>query len=123
MIPIQSYLERKFGWRNVNFSTSLEEFDIKQTGKDFFLLNKNKNIQFYVFDYKMISINQMAFTKTTEQSFARVIALDYFLSEKYNIPEYLVVCISKEKRKLDCILYNLREKQIEQIRKEYNSLE
>lgn len=120
MITIKDYLAVRFGWRNIGkIFTSIEEFDISQTGKDFF--KGDEKVQFYVFEENM-GIELIAFTKRTEQSLARAIALDYAIKENNpKCPTHLI-CATKERYKYNCVIYSLGEDKIYQIQKEYRNI-
>ena len=112
-------LVRRFGGRNIRgIYESKERFDISQIGKDFF--KGDEKVQFYVFEENM-GIELIAFTKTTEQTLFKVIALDYFIkNDNSNLPTPThLICATKERYKFNCVIYFLKEDQVYQIQEEY----
>jgi hypothetical protein len=129
MNSIQEKLSEKFGKDDIKISTKSQQFNLQQTGQNFFSQNQKKDVQFYVYENDM-GLQRISFTKDTRQSLAWLIALSYSQGELgSNLPTNLI-CISgarnsREKNEdgtFDGVIYDLTKDQIKEITKEYEEI-
>ncbi len=125
---IQEKVSEKFRKNDIKVSFANEEFNLQQTGVDFYPSQlPKKDFQWYLYEEGMGLESIRAFNKNQKQSFASLIALSYFHGELGSeFPSHLI-CISgarssKEKNEdgtFNGVIYTLSKNQAKEILKEY----
>ena len=126
---IQEKLKKIFGEEDIKISFSNEQFDVKQTGVDFFSSKlPKKDFQFYLYEDAAGLKSFQVFGKDSKQSFAWLLggclAEGEFASK---IPTHLI-CVAGARRsternedgKFNGIIYSFQEDQIYEIDKEWD---
>lgn len=130
-MTIQEKISEKFGKDDIKVSFANEQFNLQQTGVDFYSSKlPKKDFNWYLYEDSMGLESIRAFNKNHKQSFAWLIALSYSHGELGSeFPSHLI-CISgarssKERNgdgTFNGIIYTLSENQNKEIMKEYEEL-
>ena len=128
MENLQELLSKKFGG-GIKISTEARQFDLQQTGQNFFAQSTKKDVQFFVYGNDM-GLQRFVFDKSTLQSLCWLIALSYSQGELgSDFPTNLICVIgargSRERNEDGTstgIIYSLQKTQIEEIYKDYEKI-
>lgn len=128
---IQEKISEKFGKDDIKISFANEQFNLQQTGVDFYSSKlPKKDFQWYLYEKDMGLESIRAFSRKEKQSFAWLIALCYYHGELGSqFPTHLI-CVSgarssKERNEdgtFNNVVYTLSENQTQEIQKEYDEI-
>lgn len=130
-MDIQNKVSKMFGKDNIKISFATEEFNLQQTGVDFYSSKlPKKDFQWYLHGEDMKLESVRAFNKSEKQTFAQLIALSYAHGELGSQFPTQLICISgarstrerNEDGTFNAIIYQLSENQLKEIRKEYEEI-
>lgn len=125
MNTIEQKLSKEFSRDGIKISFASEEFNIHETGENFF--STKKDVQFYIYEEEMGLESISAFYKKCKLTFAELVAICYERGELGSKIPTDVICVSgarssnerNEDGTSNGVIYHLTKKQIDEITEEW----